>query len=102
MKFNYQARTRKGEVQVGIIEAASKEAAISLLQKSGLYVTGLEPAAVPLYAKEVKIFKKISTRDLAIFSRQLAIMSNSGVSLIDALRTSAIRMRNISFREKVL
>ncbi len=102
MKFKYQARTKRGESRVGTVEAVSKEAAISLLQKSGLYVTKLESASAPLYAKEVKIFSKISTRDLVIFSRQLAIMSNSGVSLIDALRTLSVQTKNIPFRRKIL
>ncbi|PIV43617.1 MAG: type II secretion system F family protein, partial [Candidatus Nealsonbacteria bacterium CG02_land_8_20_14_3_00_40_11] len=50
MKFNYQGRNKKGEIHTGQIEASSKEGAISLLQKNGLYVTFLEEAKSPLYA----------------------------------------------------
>ena len=46
MKFNYQARTKKGEIHTGNVEASSKEAAIALLQKHGLYVTFLESAQI--------------------------------------------------------
>jgi len=51
MKFNYQARTKKGEIQAGVVEASSKEAAILLLQKYGLYITYLERTEVPFYAR---------------------------------------------------
>ncbi len=62
MQFNYQARTKGGEIHTGQIEASSEEAAISLLQKHGLYVTFLEEAKIPLYAKKLKIFEKISKK----------------------------------------
>ena len=56
MKFNYQARTKSGEIQTGEIEASSREKAISLLQKYNLYVTFLEQAKdQPFYFKKIKI-----------------------------------------------
>ncbi len=51
MKFNYQARTKAGEIQTGVVESSSKEAAINLLKSHQLYVTVLEEAIVPFYAK---------------------------------------------------
>ncbi len=103
MKFNYQARTKKGEVRAGTIEASSREAAISLLQKYGLYVTILETAKEePFYAKRVKIFEKTSTKEIVLFSRQLSIMFASKVTLVESLRTLASQTKNFDFREKIL
>ena len=102
MKFNYQARTKKGEIQAGVVEASSKEAAILLLQKYGLYITYLEEVKVPFYAWEVKIFKRISSRDIVLFSRQLSIMFSSRVSLVEALVTIASQTKNLEFRERIL
>jgi len=102
MKFNYQARTKKGEIQAGVVEASSKEVAILLLQKYGLYITYLEEVKVPLYAWEVKIFKRISSRDIVLFSRQLSIMFSSRVSLVEALVTIASQTKNLEFRERIL
>jgi len=42
MRFTYRARTPAGELQSGIVEASSKEAALSLLQSYGLYITFLK------------------------------------------------------------
>lgn len=102
MKFNYQARTKKGEIQAGVVEASSKEAAILLLQKYGLYLTYLEEVKVPFYARKVTIFKRISRKDIVLFSRQLAIMFSSKVSLVEALTTIASQTKNFEFRERIL
>ena len=103
MKFNYQARTKEGEVQAGIVEAASQEAALSILQKYGLYVTHLkEIIPPPFYAKEIRIFRGVSRKDIVIFSRQLAIMFKSGVPLAEALRVMARQSINPDLKEKVL
>jgi len=102
MKFNYQARTKKGEIQAGVVEASSKEAAILLLQKYGLYITYLERTEVPFYAREVEIFKRVSRRDIVLFSRQLSIMFASKVSLVEALSTIASQTKNLEFREIIL
>jgi type IV pilus assembly protein PilC len=102
MKFNYQARTKKGEIRIGQIEASSKEAALTLLQRHKLYVTFLEEAIPPVYAKRVKIFEKISRKEIVLFSRQLAIMFKSKVPLVEALRVLSSQVKNSDFREKIL
>lgn len=103
MKFNYQARTKTGEIQAGVIEASSREAAVSILQKYGLYVTILEEAEkVPFYAQKIKFLERISAKDRVLFSRQLSIMFDSKVPLVESLRTLASQTTNPSFREKIL
>jgi len=102
MKFNYQARTKEGEIRAGTIEASSKEAALVVLQRQGVYVTYLKEAKPPIYAREVKVFKKITSRDLVLFSRQLSIMFGSKVPLVEALNTLAIQADNLDFQEKIL
>jgi len=42
MQFNYQTRNKEGQIQTGTVEASSRDAAIVLLQKQGLYITLLE------------------------------------------------------------
>ena len=101
MVFNYQARTQKGEVHAGQIEASSKEAAAALLRGRGLYVTFLEEAIAPIYAKRIVLFERITRKDLALFSRQLAIMFKSKVPLIEALEVLSSQTKNIDFKEKI-
>lgn len=103
MKFNYQARDKQGEVQVGTVEASSREAALNLLQSYGLYVTALETTGtIPVYAKRIKLFERTSRKEIVMFSRQLAIMFKSQVSLTDALRVLAEQAKNLDFKDKIL
>jgi len=102
MKFNYQARTKEGDIQTGVVEASSEETAISLLQKHGLFVTYLKEFKPPFYAKRVKLFRGISAKDLVLFSRQLSIMFTSKVTLVEALKVLASQTENLDLQEKIL
>ena len=103
MKFNYQARTKKGDIQTGIVEASSREAAAVLLQKHKFFVTLLEESGTrPFYTKRIKLFEKISRKDIVTFSRQLSIMFKSDVPLIEGLQVLASQDKSPNFREKIL
>jgi type IV pilus assembly protein PilC len=101
MKFLYQARTKEGDLKSGVIEASSKEVALSLLQKLGYYVTYLEEEKPPIYAREVRIFQKVSLKDLFVFSRQLSIMLSSKVPIVEALITLTAQIKNPEFKEAI-
>ncbi len=103
MKFNYQARTKTGDIQSGVVEASSQEGALTILQRYGLYVTILEEIKPsPLFVKRIRIFERVSRRDRAMFARQLSIMFKSKVSLVEALRVLVAQTPSPFFREKIL
>lgn len=102
MKFNYQARTKKGKIKSGIVDASTKEAAFEVLKEKGLYVTAIEEYSPPIYAKKLKIFERVSRKDVVHFSRQLAIMFQSKVPLVESFRTLAKQTDNETFKEKIL
>lgn len=102
MQFDYQARTKEGGIQMGAIEASSKEAAALLLQKQGFYVTFLEEAEKkPFYVKKIKFLERTSRKEIVLFSRQLSILFKSGVPLLEALRTLA-RQAKSPFKERII
>ena len=102
MKFNYQARTKTGEIRTGQIEASSKEAALIFLQKYGLYVTFLGEEVSPFYAKKIKLFEGVPAKDIVLFSRQLSIMFKSKVPLIESLKVLSAQVKNPNFQEIIL
>lgn len=101
MKFNYQARTQEGQSQAGIIEATSREAALLVLQKYGLYVTFLEETKIPIYSRRINIFQRVSSQDIMVLSRQLAIMFKANVPVVEALHTVAKQSTKQAFRDKL-
>ena len=102
MKFNYQTRTKKGEIRTGQIEASSKETAATLLQKPGIYITFLEAVEAPFYAQKIKIFERVSRKDIVLFSRQLAIMFRAKAPLVESLKVLFEQTKNVDFQEKIL
>ena len=103
MKFTYQARVEGGDIQSGAVEAFSREAALALLQKHGLFITSLKKAeARPVYTREIRLFKGISRKDKSIFARQLSIMFKSKIALTESLRVMVTQTENSTFREKIL
>lgn len=89
--FTYTAQNKEGRSVSGTLEAADKASVSQLLTKQGFK---------PLLIKEKKSGfdpnnlqfsflkpKKIKTRDLVVFTRQLSTMINAGVPLVRSLNT---------------
>jgi type IV pilus assembly protein PilC len=85
--FAYEAIDSTGAVQKGTIEAESKSAVATALTSQRLITLEVSEAGTGLN-KEFKIpglGGRTTLKDLAIFSRQFASMTTSGLSLIRAL-----------------
>ena len=92
MKFNYQARTTQGEVQTGTVEASNREAAIETLQRYGLTILEIVGEQKGLWASlesGLSWGNRIKSQDIVIFSRQLAVLFDAQVPLVQALKTLA-------------
>jgi len=83
MKFNYQAQSKDNQTQTGNLEASSKEEAISILEKHGLYITSLKEENSSIYNKQINLFERISKKDVVLFSRQISIMFKAGVPIVE-------------------
>lgn len=102
MKFEYQARTKSGDVKKGVIEAVSKMAAVDLLHKNELFPTIIkEEKKGKGLNTELKIFERVSSKEVVIFTREIAIMIESNVPPAKALEALGEQMSNRSFKEKI-
>lgn len=86
MKYSYKARTQEGEMQVGNVEASSKDNALAILLGHGLFVLSLEPLVEKQwYDPVLDFFKRVKQQDLMIFTRQFATLLEAQVPLADSL-----------------
>ena len=86
MKFSYKARTKEGELQVGNVEADTRDAATNILLSHGLFVLDIQELKDGRVAERVSsIFNRVRLADLMIFTRQFATLLESQVSLSDSL-----------------
>jgi type IV pilus assembly protein PilC len=97
--FEYKAYDKKGTVKTGIVEATDEENAASLLRNLGLTVTALEAETKKGMNITLSFGKRVSSKELVIFSRQLATMINAGLPLVRALRILEEQTENKEFKK---
>ena len=98
LAFAYKGRNSAGKVVKGRLDAASENMAMSRLRTMGLTpISVAEVAAGTGLNAEIKIpgfSKKITLKDLAIMSRQMATMTSAGLSLLRTLNLLAEQTEN--------
>jgi len=84
--FNYQAIDQEGKRVKGQIEASEKKQALAILKERNYTPYSLEEKR-EFFLKIFweKLTQRITTSDLAIFTRQLSTMINAGLSLTESL-----------------
>jgi type IV pilus assembly protein PilC len=86
--YEYRARDRGGSVHAGQMGASSSAAVAGTLREKGYIPLRIDEKKSSALEKEISIpgfKKKVKVKDVSIFSRQLATMVNSGLTLIRAL-----------------
>ena len=99
-KFKYRAMGSEGNKITGDYEAASKDEVIAMITSNGYY-----PLMVQQIEESTKIefnlFAKVTTKDIAIFCRQLYTMLDAGVSINKALNIMSGQIENKLLKEAV-
>lgn len=88
MKLKYKARTKEGELQVGFIEAPTREVAVNTLSSHDLFILSLQSSEKKAwYGEFFGFLERVSGKDLMIFTRQFATLLSAKIPLVEALRT---------------
>ena len=96
-KYEYQVRDRQGKVQTGQIEAQNEALVAKRLREMGLSPVAITEVKTGGLNTEIRIpglSDRISLKDIAVMSRQLATMIASGLSLLRALTILAEQTEN--------
>ncbi len=100
MNFNYVARTKQGEMQTGVVEAATRNAAIETLQSRGLVLLDLQSDRKgSFFSMNLKIWQRVPMKDLTNFARQLATLVSAQVPLLASLQSLFNQTENEYFKE---
>ncbi len=100
MRFNYKVKSIAGEILEGRIEANSEREAVGVLH-------GKEYVIISLTQLEANIFdidimgrlNRPSSKDLAVFTRQLATLIDADMPILESLRTLAEQANKPSFKK---
>jgi type IV pilus assembly protein PilC len=102
MKYRYSARRKSGDLQVGFVEGASRDAAANILTSHELYVLSVEEVK-PLswYRSLTAFFSRVKRKELSIFTRQFATMLEAKISIHDCLNSLYYQTSNPELREAI-
>src|SRR5436309_11026477 len=87
--FRYRARSLSGEAQTGLLEAPDLDQAVERIHSMGLVPVRLEAYGAPRTRARTLPFldRKVTPRDLILFTRQLETMLDSGLPILSSLES---------------
>lgn len=95
MLFDYTAVNNVGAEKRGSIEAVSKDAAITALQRRGLIVVSVVDASTgSIFEKDLTFFERVSNKEVVVLSRQVATLFDAQVSALQAFSMLAAEVEN--------
>ena len=102
MDFLYVAYTEDKRLVKGKLSATSDEAAANLLSYGGYQVVSLK-SVVPFFDKEKLLarFSRVKPREIIMFSRQLAILLESGTDIVTSLELLQSQITNRTLKRVI-
>ena len=97
--FTWEGMDKKGAKIKGETRAGSLNLAKAELRRQGIAANKVRKKAKPLFAARKK---KITTKDIAVFSRQLATMMSAGVPLVQSFDIVGKGHENPSMAELIM
>jgi len=101
MLFNYKAVDADGTNKEGEIDAASRDIAISALQRRGLVVVSVKDEVEVKPFWQMSFFDKVSNKDIVILSRQISTLFEAQVSALKAFSLLADNTDNKLLSRKI-
>ncbi len=104
-QFRYKARDANGKPLEAVMTAKNATEVRERLVQNKYFVLDItaidEKASDPLAALNKMLEKKVTTKDLTVFSRQLSTMTNAGVNIARALAILAMQTENPKLKKAI-
>ncbi len=100
-KFEYTAKDKDGRTLKGELEAQEKKLALDVLRAKGLLILKLEAKkpGLSIFSSGVAPTRaKVKMDELVIFARQMATLTEAGITIVNSLDTMAEQTDNIGFK----
>lgn len=97
-RYIYVAKTAPDKTSQGYIEADSEQDAINRLTQMGYFPLSVRSESSLLEKRSFLIKRRISFRDIVLFTRQLSSLLESGVNILNAINIVAQQASNFGLR----
>src|SRR5258708_3195877 len=101
MGLYYRAVTADGKTIRGLIEAKDVKEAANYLRQHNFVPVQIMPETKTGYAKYIPFLYRVKSSDIVFFTRQLASMITSGLTLLQALNVLKNQLQNAAMIEIV-
>jgi len=99
--YVWKGRTTAGEIQAGELTLESQEEALAALRKRRIIISSVREKKAEMKFSMPKLGGGVTTRDLAIFTRQFATMINAGLPLVQCLDILSKQTEKENFRTTI-
>ncbi len=102
--YYYKARNKNGEYLEGLMDSASSEsvAQILLSKKLAILEISLKPKNSYTFILNKLLFKRVSSKDLVIFFRQISVMLDANLPLVKALKILSVQAENKTLKNIIV
>jgi len=101
-RFVWEGRTRGGSTMNGELDAPSEAFVIAQLRRQQIVPVRIRAKAKELSIRIPGLEKKVSRKDLAIFTRQFATMIDAGLPLVQCLDILGEQQEKENFKKVIL
>lgn len=99
--YDFSATNEAGELVTGVVEAENEAAALSLVQDQDLKPVSVGERRLAPWQANIDFLQRITSKDLVIMSRQLAVMIDAGLPLVEAMHILQKQTRNPKLKRVV-
>jgi type IV pilus assembly protein PilC len=98
-KFNWQGKSRDGQLRSGTLVADTANAVVLALKTQAITATRVKAAPKPLAELIPLLRPRVKIKELLIFTRQFATMIDAGLPLVQCLDILANQATNKTFKK---
>lgn len=95
--FEYKAKTTGGQMVTGTLAAGDRRMALAELGRRGYFPLNVDAVISEAEKKTGKVTRRVSNRDVLMFTQQLSSLLRSGMSLSEAIGVLERRTQKASF-----
>ena len=100
--FQYKAKNKTAQTVYGQVIAETREVAIEKVNELGLLPVHVQDEGLAQHPKARFIVRKVRSKDLYFFTRQLVTLIKSGVPILQSLDIIAAQIRDWHFKNIIL
>lgn len=96
--FEWKGRSISGEIRSGVLEAPNSQVVEVYLRRLNIIPIKIQPRKEKAFFLKLK---RVSDKELALFTRQFATVLEAGLPIVRSLETLAMQQKNAYFREVI-